>query len=115
MKYIHLPTLLFHAALNLFGVLTINHYPGTFLPIAIVLLIAHAVWYACSKHNMLPAHLLGCTAQFALYQFGIIDVNSGAFGLGGGEFALFFYEIALTISCAAELVIALAMRMRTDQ
>lgn len=105
MKYIHVPTLLFHAALTVFGVLTINDYPGTFLPIAVFALLIHAAWYAESKHNMLPAHLLGCVAQFALYQLGIIHVHSGAFGLGGGGFALFFYEIAMFLSCIVELII----------
>ena len=105
MKYTHLPTLLFHAALTLFGALTINQYHDAFLPIAALALLAHAIWYARSKHNMLPAHLLGCAAQFALYQLGVITVHNGAFGLGGGEFALFFYEIAMAISCIIELVI----------
>ena len=112
MKTIHLPTLLFHAALAIFGALTINDYPGTFLPIAALALLFHAAWYAESKHNMLPAHLFGCAAQFALYQLGVITVHNGAFGLGGGEFALFFYEIAMAISCIIELIIWLVKLAR---
>lgn len=107
MKYVHLPTLLYHAVLTIFGALTINQYHDAFLPIAGFALLIHAAWYAESKHNMLPAHIIGCAAQFALYQLGIIHVHSGAFGLGGGEFALFFYEIAMAVSCILEAIICL--------
>lgn len=107
MKYIHFPTLLYHAALMIFGALTINQYHDAFLPIAGLALLIHAAWCAESKHNLFPSHLLGCIAQFALYHLGIINVHSGAFGLGGGEFALFFYEIAMAASCILEAIICL--------
>ena len=112
MKSVHIPTLIFHAALTVFGALTLNHYHDAFLSIAALALLVHAVWCARSKQNMLPAHLIGCAAQFVIYQFGIINVHSGAFGLGGGEFALFFYEIAMAISCVIELVIWLVKLMK---
>lgn len=107
MTYIHFPTLLLHLALTILGAVTINDYHDGFLLVAIVLLLLHAVWYARSKHNMLPAHIFGCIAQFFLYHLDVIDVHSGAFGLGGGEFALFFYEIAMALSCILEAIIAL--------
>lgn len=105
MTYIHFPTLLLHAALTILGAMTINQYHDGFLLVAIVLLIAHAIWHARSKHNMFPAHLFGCIAQFLLYHLDVIDVHSGAFGLGGGEFALLFYEFAMFLSCIIELII----------
>lgn len=105
MTYIHFPTLLLHIALTIFGAVTINQYHDAFLLVAVLVLLAHAIWYARSKHNMFPAHIFGCITQFFLYHLDVIDVHSGAFGLGGGEFALFFYEIAMFLSCIIELII----------
>lgn len=105
MTYIHFPTLLMHTALLIFGAVTINDYHDGFLLIAVVVLIAHTVWAARSKHKLFPAHLFGCAVQFALYHLDVIDVHSGAFGLGGGALALFFYEIAMLLSCITELII----------
>lgn len=107
MKHIHFPTLLLHAALTVFGTLTINHYHGAFLLIASAVLIAHIIWAARSKHDMFPSHLIGCAAQFFIYHLDIIAVHSGVFGLGGGEFALFFYQIVMFLSCIIELIIRL--------
>lgn len=105
MTYIHFPTLLMHIAMAVFGTLTINHYHDAFLLVAVLVLLIHAIWYARSKHSMFPAHVFGCITQYFLYRLDIIDVHSGAFGLGGGEFALFFFEIAMAVSCIIELVI----------
>ena len=110
MKYIHFPTLLLHGGLLVFAHAAINHYHDAFLLVSIAALILHAVWSARSKKQMAISHALGCAAQFAVFQFGLIDVNSGAFGLGGGEFALFFYEIALIASLFAAVIIGLFKR-----
>lgn len=112
MTYIHFPTLLLHIGLTVFGAITINHYHDAFLLIAVLILIMHAVWASRSRHKMWPAHLFGCAIQFALYHLDVIDVHSGAFGLGGGEFALFFYEIAMLLSCIIELMIGLVKTKR---
>lgn len=112
MKCIHFPTLIFHGAMLLFAALTINGYPGTFLPVAAVALILHAIWCARSRQPMAWTHIPGCAVQFFIFLTGLIDVNSGAFGLGGGEFALFFHYINLTVSCCVELVIGLFRRKK---
>lgn len=112
MQYIHFPTLLFHGGLVLLAQLTINHYHDAFLSIGVLLLVVHAVWAIRSKKWLMPSHLLGCAAQFAVFATGLIEVHSGAFGLGGGEFALFFYQCALGISAFVELLIGLLKRCK---
>lgn len=107
MKYIHFPTLFLHAGLLLFAQFTINDYPGTFLPVGVLLLVVHAVWAIRSKQLLMPSHLLGCATQFVVFAAGLIEVHSGAFGLGGGEYALLFYQFALVISVVVELLIGL--------
>ena len=105
MKHLHFPTLLMHLILPALAAVTINHYHDGFLLCALIVLTAHALWSARSARNLLPAHLLGTVLQLALFSLDVIEVHSGAFGLGGGEFALFFYQIALALSCIFETVI----------
>ncbi len=112
MKYIHYPTLLFHGVLLLLAQMTIHDAPGFFLLASVVLLIFHAAGAAESKRVMAVSHTIGCAVQAAVFYFGIIDVNSGAFGLGGGEFALFFYGIALAVSFVIEWIIG-ALKWKT--
>ena len=107
MKLVHIPTLLMHLALAALAAVTINDYHDGFLLCALIVLTAHAIWSARTERNLLPSHLLGTALQLALFALGLIEVHSGAFGLGGGEFALFFYQIALAVSCVIELPIGL--------
>lgn len=111
MKHIHFPTLIFHGAMLLFSALTINDYPDAFLPAAMALIL-HAIWCARSGRPVAWTHLACCAAQYLVFLTGLIGVNSGAFGLGGGEFALLFHYVNLAASCAAELIIALVKRRK---
>lgn len=110
MKYIHFPTLLMHLALLILAAVTINHYHDAFLLISGVILIAHMVWAIRSKKQMAVSYVIGCAVQFAVFYFGLIDVHSGAFGLGGGEFALLFYLLALAVLLVIECIIGLFKR-----
>ncbi len=101
MKHIHFPTLALHALNLTLACFTINDYPGTFLTIGTAVLFAHVIWCCISPKKLTLSHLLGCGIQ-AMF-FTIFDVNSGAFGLGGGEFALLFYAIALVGSAIIEI------------
>jgi len=107
MKHLHFPTLLMHLILPALAAVTINHYHDGFLLFALIVLTVHAICCARTERNLLPSHLLGTALQLALFALGAIEVHSGAFGLGGGEFALFFYQIGLTVSCVIELFIGL--------
>lgn len=101
MKHIHFPTLVLHALNILLAFFTIHDYPGAFLTVGGLLLFIHVIWCCISTRKLTLSHLLGCSIQ-ALF-FTVFDVNSGAFGLGGGEFALLFYLIVLAGSAVIEL------------
>ena len=105
MKYIHFPTLALHALNMILAFTLINDYSDAFLFSAIPLLFVHVIWCCISQKPLTHTHLLGCVLQVLL--FSVFDVHSGAFGLGGGEFALLFYMIALAGSAIAEIAIAL--------
>lgn len=104
MKHIHIPTLGMHLGLLLLAAYSINDYPDFFLMVSAAVLITHLVWAVKSKRPMVLSHVIGCGVQLAVFYFGWIDVNSGAFGLGGGEFALLFYGLFLTVSFAVETI-----------
>ena len=105
MKYIHFPTLAFHGLNMILAFALIHEYSDVFLFCAIAVLIVHVIWCCISPKPLTHTHLLGCLLQ-ALF-FAVFDVNSGAFGLGGGELALLFYMIALAGSVIAEIAIGL--------
>lgn len=95
MKYIHFPTLLLHGGLLILARLLLNDYPDGFLVIAGISLASHVVWACISRRSPGLSHLLGCCVQYLVFRFGVIAVSGGAFGLGGGGFALLFYQFAL--------------------
>lgn len=112
MKHIHFPTLVLHAGLMLLAGLTMNDYADAFLVLGGIALICHIFWCGISRQLLFPAHLLGSVLQFTAHGCGLISVDSGAFGLGGGGFAQFFYLIALGLSLGIEAVITLIRRDR---
>ena len=95
MKHIHLPTLIMHILLILFARLTLNEYPALFLGISALALLLHIAWVAGIKGAYFPANSLGLLLHILVQVLGFIRGDSGAFGLGGGGFALFFFDIAL--------------------
>lgn len=101
MKHIHIPTLIMHIILIVFAAITLNDYPDLFLWVSIIVMLAHLALAIECKRSFLPAHALGLGLHFLVQSLGIIRGDSGAFGLGGGGFALFFFDIALVISFAA--------------
>lgn len=111
MKYIHFPTLALHAALLVLARLLLVHYPDSFLFLGATLLFAHVIWAAMSRRQMAPAYLLGCALQAAAFGFGLIAVSRGSFGLGGGEFARFFYLIALAGAAVIEAAIGIVKHL----
>lgn len=107
MKYIHFPTLALHGLLLILARLLLNDSHDGFLVAAGLLLAGHVIWSCCSRRSLLPSHLIGCAVQAAFFGLGIIEVSRGPFGLGGGEFGLFFYLIALGISAVLEAFIGI--------
>ena len=107
MKHIHFPTLALHGVLLVLAQGLLTHYPDAFLLPAIGALVLHLLWCCRSKRPLALSHLLGCAVQGAAFALGIIEVGSRAFGLGGGEFARFFYLLALASSAIIELVVGL--------
>lgn len=98
MKRFHFPTLIMHILLMVFAALTLNEYPGFFLGGSLFVLLLHIVWVIKIKGSYSTAHGLGLLLQALAQYLEIIRGDSGAFGLGGGGFALFFYNIALAVS-----------------
>ena len=107
MKWIHIPTLVFHGLLLILARLLMNDYADAFLIIAGIALAAHLIWCCCGERNIAPSHLLGCCIQAVVFRLGIISADSGFMGLGGGEFAFFFYNIALLLSGLLELCVGI--------
>ena len=112
MKHIHLPTLLMHLALLLLARLTINDYHDFFLGIAILVLTAHLIWAFRSKQDFHTAHTLGVILHLLVEYFGWMKISSGSFGLGGGEFAWFFYGLALAVSFAVLSILRVVRMLR---
>lgn len=110
MKHIHFPTIALHFFNLILALLTIHDYPGTFLVIGTAVLLAHVVWCLISPRNLSLTHLLGCGIQVIFFTF--FDVRSGAFGLGGGEFARLFYLFALAGSAVIEIGIGFYKHFR---
>ena len=100
MKHIHIPTLAMHALLLLLAQLTINDYHDFFLGFSVLVLAAHLIWAFNSRRDFHTAHTIGVILHLLVEYFGWVKISSGAFGLGGGGFAWFFYGIALAISFA---------------
>ena len=107
MKVIHIPTLFLHGGLLVLAGLMLNDYSDGFLLIAGLVLIGHVVLTCVSRRSLSLTHLLGCGFQYLIFRFGLITVGSGAFGLGGGGFALFFYQLALGATALMEVLIDL--------
>lgn len=97
MKRFHFPTLFMHIALLLLARYTISDYPDFFLGTAILVLIFHIAWAIKSKRNFLIAHCMGICLYRLSEMLGLIQTGTGYFGMGG-EFAWFFYGIALAVS-----------------
>lgn len=112
MKHIHLPTLLMHLALLLLARLTISSSPDFFLGCAIVVLILHVGLAVESKRSFSSAHLLGMGLYLLAPTFGLVNPDSGAFGLGGGGFAWFFYGVALAVSFVIISIIDIVRMIR---
>ena len=110
MKYIHFPTLPLHGLNMILAFALIHEYSDAFLFCAIAVLFVHVSWCCISPKPLTHTHLLGCVLQVLF--FSVFDVHSGAFGLGGGEFALLFYMIALAGSAIIEIAIGLYKHMK---
>ena len=98
MKRFHFPTLIMHILLMVFAGLTRNDYPDFFLGVSSLVLLAHIAWVIEIKGHYFTAHALGIALHALVQYLGILRGDSGAFGLGGGGFALFFFNIALAVS-----------------
>ena len=107
MNRFHFPTLIMHILMMVFAVLTLNDYPALFLGVSVFLLLLHLAWVIERKGRYFAAHGLGITFQALAQYLEIIRGDSGAFGLGGGGFALFFYNIALAVSFVAVCLIGI--------
>lgn len=101
MKPLHFPTLIMHILLIVFAASALNDYPDLFLCISIPVLLLHLIWGFRSKQDFHTAHCIGMILHILAAGLGIVKGDSGSFGLGGGGFALFIFNIALGISFAA--------------
>ena len=99
MKRFHFPTLFMHLALLVLARFTISDYPDFFLGTAVLVLIFHAAWAIKSSRNFLIAHCMGICLFRLSQMLGLIQINTDFWGMGG-EFAWFFYGIALAVSFA---------------
>lgn len=112
-RYIHIPTLLFHGLLVLNAAVAINDYSDYFLVSSLIVLVLYCIFIVWQiRKNTSPTRIcysytMGALLQYILFSREVIQVHSGAFGLGGGEFALLIYGIAMVISCITVLLIAL--------
>ncbi len=111
MKYIHFPTIILHILILLLARLTINDYPGFFLCCADVLLLFHFVWAIVSKKTFVIPNGIALGLYVLAESLGIVVINNGFFGMGGG-FAWFFYGIALLVSFAAHCILWTIRRIR---
>ena len=111
MKNLHVPTLLMHLLLLLLARFTISDYPGFFLGTAVLVLIFHIAWAIESKRNFLIAHCMGIFLYRLSQMLGLIPVGSGFYGMGG-EFAWFFYGIALAVSFVIISIIDIVRMIR---
>ena len=114
MKHILLPTLIMHVLLIAFALLTMNEYPALFLGGSVLALLLHIAWVIEIKGAYFPAHSLGLLLHILVQVLGIIRGDSGAFGLGGGGFALFFFDIALGASYVSVSIISLVRWYRAQ-
>lgn len=112
MKHIHFPTLAMHILLLLLARLTINHYHDFFLGVSVAVLTAHVIWAFKSKRDFHTSHTLGMILQLFAGYFGWVRISNGAFGLGGGEFAWFFYEIALAVSFVCHSILRIVRMIK---
>ena len=107
MKHFHCPTLIMHIILIVFAVLTLNNYPDFFLGVSLFVLLVHIAWVIEVKGNYFTAHGLGILLHFLAQRLEIFRSDSGAFGLGGGDFALFFFHIGLAVSFAVICIVGI--------
>lgn len=114
MKSFHYPTLIMHILLILFAVLMLNDYPGLYLGVSLLVLIAHIAWVIEHKSRCLTAHSLGIVLHILAQHLQIVRADNGAFGLGGGGFALFFFNIALAVSLAVICIIGIIRFCRAN-
>lgn len=110
-RYIHIPTLLLHGLLLLNAAFAINEYSDYFLVSSLIALAIYCIYILrqirkeVSPISICGSFILGALVQFIVFRCGIINVHSGAFGLGGGEFALLIYGFAMVISCVVVFLI----------
>ena len=109
MKRFHFPTLAMHLLLLLLARYTINDYPDFFLGTSILVLIFHIVWAIESRRNFLIAHCMGIFLYRLSEMLGFVQIGSGFFGMGG-DFAWFFYGVALAISFVIHSIIRILRR-----
>lgn len=114
MKRFHYPTLIMHILLILFAVLALNDYPGLFLGVSLFVLLVHIAWVIERKSRCLTAHSLGIVLHILVQHLELVRVGNGAFGLGGGGFALFFFDIALAVSFAVISLIGIIRFCRAN-
>ena len=114
MKRFHYPTLIMHILLMLFAVLTLNDLPDLFLGVSLLVLLMHIAWVIENKGNYFTAHGLGIVLHVLAQHLEIIRDDNGAFGLGGGGFALFFFNIALTVSFVVICLIGIVRSCREN-
>ena len=114
MKHFHFPTLIMHILLILFAVLTLNDYPDLFLGVSLFVLLVHIAWVIEHKSRCLTAHSLGIVLHVLAQHLEIVRVDNGAFGLGGGGLALFFFDIALAVSFAVICIIGIIRFYRAN-
>ena len=114
MKRFHFPTLIMHILLIGLAALTIHDYPDFFLCVSILVLLAHIAWVIEIKGHYFAAHGLGILLHALAQYLGIVSGDNGSFGLGGGGFALFFFNIALAVSSAVICLIGIIRFYRVN-
>lgn len=114
MKRFHFPTLILHILLIVFAALAINDYPDLFLGVSLLVLIVHIAWVIEIKGQYFTAHSLGIVLHVLAQHLGIVRGDAGGFGLGGGGFALFFFDAALAVSFAVISIIGIVRFYRKN-
>ena len=79
-----------------------------------MVLIVHIAWVIEIKGQYFTAHSLGIVLHVLALHLGIVRGDAGGFGLGGGGFALFFFDVALAVSFAVICIIGIIRFYRNN-
>ena len=108
----HFPALLLHILLLILARLTVNDAPDIFLGCAALVLILHFGWAIDFKRNYVLPSCMALGFYFLAEPLGLVTIESGYMGLGGGGFGWLFYGVALAISLAAHSILGIVRYIR---